>query len=245
MIRNLLPKVGFGWTVRAMALVALGLLGCANIVLRTPQMPKRRRRLLDVASLKDWPYVCFVLGCFCLFLGMYTPFYYVQAFAMDSGMTTEGIALYIVTAMNVSSIPGRILPALFAQHLGPLNLIIGTILGLTACGFGFIGADDVAKVYVVAVFYGFFSGCFFALQPTVFARLTSNMAALGTRFGMAFTVMSVALLVGSPIGGAVQGPGPGGYVASWVWSGATIFTGSLIICAGKVLKAGWNPLVRV
>lgn len=243
MIRNLLPKIGFGWTVRAIALVSLTLLGCAIIVLQAPQSPKQRRRLVDMASLKDWPYICFVMGCFCLFLGMYTPFYYVQSFAISSGMTSEGVALYIVTAMNVSSIPGRIIPAFFAQRLGPMNMIIGTVLALTACGLGFLGASTIARVYVIAIIYGFFSGTFFALQPTVFARLTSDMSVLGTRFGMAFTVMSVALLVGSPIGGALQGPG--GYDASWAWVGATAFAGGLIICTGRVLKAGYMPLMRV
>jgi MFS family permease len=158
-------------------------------------------------------------------------------------MTTEGVALYIVTAMNVSSITGRIVPVLFAQHLGPLNMIIGTILALTACGFGFLGASTIARVYVVAILYGFFSGTFFAVQPTVVARLTSDMSILGTRFGMAFTIMSVALLVGSPIGGALQGPG--GYNASWAWVGATLFTGGLMIGTSRVLKAGWKPLLRV
>lgn len=239
----MLDKVGFGWTVRAIALVELVLLSCANLVLRAPQPLKSRRRLFDLASLRDWPYICFVLGCFVVFLGMFTPFYYVQSFAIKSDITTEGVALYLVTAMNVGSVPGRILPALLAQHLGPLNMIIAASIALAACGLGFLGASTIVRVYAVAVFYGFFSGMFFAMQPTVFVRLTSDMTVVGTRFGMAFTVMSVALLFGSPISGALQGPG--GYDASWIWCGIAVFVGSLITSGARVLKAGWLPWGRV
>ncbi|KAF7189815.1 MFS-type transporter dbaD [Pseudocercospora fuligena] len=242
-IRNLLGKVGFGWTVRAIALIVLTLLACANLLLRVPQPTKQRRRLIDVESLTDWPYICFVLGCFCVFLGMYTPFYYVQTFALRTGLASESVALYIVTAMNCGSIPGRIIPAFFAQHFGPLNMIILTTVALAACGLGFLGVGSIASVYVVAVLYGFFSGTFFALQPTVFARLTSNMAVLGTRFGMAFTVLSIALLFGTPISGALQGID--GYDASWAWAGATLFAGSLSICIGRMLKAEWKPWKRL
>lgn len=174
---------------------------------------------------------------------MFTPFYYVQSFAIKSGTTTEGVAFYIVTAMNVGSVPGRILPALLAQHLGPLNMIIAASIALAACGLGFLGASTISSVYVVAIFYGFCSGMFFAMQPTVFVHLTSDMTVVGTRFGMAFTVMSVALLFGSPISGAMQGPG--GYNASWIWCGLTVFAGSLVISGARILKAGWAPWTRV
>lgn len=243
-VRNLWDKVGFGWTVRVLALISLTLLGCANVVLRTPLPAEQRRRFINVASLKDWPYVFFVVGCFAIFLGMYTPFFYVQTFAIGSGITSEGVALYLVTAMNAGSIPGRIIPGLLAQRLGPMNMIVGASVALAACGLCFLGTGSPAGVYAVAVIYGFFSGSFFALQPTVFARLTAHdMSVLGTRFGMAFTVLSVALLFGTPISGALQNAV--GYNASWIWTGITIFAGACIICVGRGLKAGWKPLVQV
>lgn len=243
MVRNLLKSVGFGWMVRAIALVQLVLLGTANLVLRVPQPPKQRRRLIDVASLTDWPYMCFVFGCFVVFLGMYTPFYFVQSFAIKFGIASEGVTWYLVAAMNIGSIPGRIIPTLLVQRTGPLNLMIGTSVALASCGLGFLGASTIAEVYVVATIYGFFSGSFFALQPTIFVRLTANMAVLGTRFGIAFTILSVALLFGTPISGALQGVG--GYDASWIWAGATAFAGGMVIWGSRVLKAGGKAWVRV
>ncbi|KAH8651433.1 major facilitator superfamily domain-containing protein [Xylariales sp. PMI_506] len=234
-IRNLLPVVGFGWTVRVIALLALVLLGTANLVLQVPEPSKRRRRLLDRESLTDWPYVLFVIGCFTVFLGIYSPFFYIQSFATASGSTSENVAFYITTAMNVASIPGRIIPTLFAKRFSPLDLIVGTSFALAACGLGFLGAKNVGSIYAVAIIYGFWTGSFFALQPTNFVQLTADLRIVGTRFGMAFTVMSVALLFGSPISGALQDAYD--YNASWAWVGATISAGGCVIGLARVQKA--------
>lgn len=243
LIRNLIPIVGFGWTVRAIALIILVLLGLANFILHIPPTANHRRRFVDQASLTDYPYVLFVFGCFTVFLGMYTPFFYVQGYAIGSAITTPDVAFYIVTAMNLASIPGRVIPGLIAQRLGPTNLIIGASIALAACGLGLLGAHTVVSVYALSILYGFFTGSFFALQPTIFVRLTQNMKVLGTRFGMAFTVMSVALLFGSPISGALQDAY--GYNASWVWVGATILTGGAIIAVAKAMQAGHGRETKV
>ncbi|KAK8085442.1 hypothetical protein PG997_006713 [Apiospora hydei] len=238
MVRNLLPKIGFGWTVRSIALVNLVLLGLANVVLRIPPASGRRRRLIDTASLTDWPYVLFVLGCFLVFLGLYTPFFYVPTFAAKAGYTPRNEAFYIVMAMNLASIPGRIAPPLLAQRLGSgaaLPVMVGTAVALGACALAFIGCRGIASVYAVACLYGFFTGSFFALQPTCFVGLTADMRVMGTRFGMAFTVLSVALLFGSPISGVLQGRY--GYAASWIWAGVALFLGSLAIFAARAIRA--------
>lgn len=237
MVRNLLPAIGFGWTVRAIALVHLVLLGLANAVLRPPPAAGRRRRLIDPASLTDGPYVLLVLGCFLVFLGLYTPFFYVPALAATSGPAPRRESSYLVMAMNLASVPGRVVPPLLAQRRGggALPVLTGTAAALGACALGFLGCRGVASVYVVACLYGFFTGSFFALQPTCFVGLTKDRKALGTRFGMAFTVLSVALLFGSPISGVLQGRY--GYSASWIWAGVALFTGSFAIFAAHAKQA--------
>jgi MFS family permease len=64
--------------------------------------------------------------------------------------------------------------------------------------------------------------------------LTSNPKSIGTRFGMAFSVMSFALLFGPPCGGALRGVF--GYGGAWAWAGITIFVGGLIILCSRFLK---------
>ena len=237
MVRNLLPRIGFGWTIRSIALVNLVLLGLASAVLRLPPAVGRRRRLIDTASLTDWPYVLFSLGCFAVFLGLYTLFFYVPAFAAKSGLTPPDQSFYIVMAMNLASIPGRVAPPLLAQRLGGggvLSIIVGTAAALGACALALVGCRTVASVYAVACLYGFFTGSFFTLQPTCFVGLTRDMKVMGTRFGMAFTLLSVALLFGTPISGILQGKY--GYHASWIWTGVALFVGGCTIYAAHMMR---------
>lgn len=216
--------VGFGWTVRVMTLIIIVTLGISNVVLRGPKASNQRRRLVDRSSLTDWPYVTFVIGCCCVFLGIYTPFFYIQSYAIAHKFASANTTFYIVAAMNLSSIFGRIIPNFFTHLVGPLIMIMATSVTLLATALGFIGAQSIGTVFAVAVVYGFFTGTFFALQPTVFVRLTKDMRIMGTRFGMAFSVMSFALLFGPPISGALQRVF--GYNASWVWAAATILFGT-------------------
>lgn len=272
LVRQLIPIIGFGWTIRTMALVvglclvlAIGVLRDPHTALsssrdkhpsdlqskqataqstQTPRGP--RRRLVDVPSLTDWPYVLFVLACFLIFLGLYTPFFNVQTFAIDKTSMKADTAFYIVMTMNIASIPGRIIPGLLAARLGAVNLIIIASTALAGTSFGFLGlgnsssgGKDVA-VFAAAIVYGFFTGSFFGLQPTVFVRVTGDMSVLGTRFGMAFTVLSIALLFGTPVSGRLVDQF--GYSAAWIWSGSTIIAGTGAIICTRALK-GTRTLV--
>lgn len=236
-IRSLIPRVGFAWTVRAIALIVLLTLAVANIVLMGPPPSQSRRALIHSESLRDWPYVAVIFGYFAVFLGLYTPFFYVQSFALNAGITSSSTAFYIVAAMNLFSILGRILPNIhLADWLGPMNMIILTVIILAVTALGFIRVTTTVGVFVCASVYGFFTGTFFALQPTIFVRLTSDLRFMGTRFGMAFSIMSFALLFGSPISGVLQRAY--GYDASWIWGAATLLAGSVVLSVARVLKIG-------
>ncbi|CAG1977287.1 unnamed protein product [Fusarium graminearum] len=237
MVRELNEQTSLPWATRSMALLLLVLLAFSNLVLRPgPKSggPKQRRQLLDKTAFTDWPYVLFVLGCFSVFLGMYTPFVYVQSYALDNNIASANLAGNLLAILNSSSIFGRILPAFLAQRLGPMNTIIGAAVLLATTSLCLISANTTARLLVAVISQGFFTGSFFALQPTIFVRLTSYARRIGTRFGMAFSVMSVALLFGPPVGGALRKSM--GYTASWVWAGLTIFVGGMLILCSRLLK---------
>lgn len=223
-----------------MDFLSLFLLVVAIAVLRVPDpnAPRRApRSLIDPSALKDWPFVLFVFGCFVVFLGLYTPFVHIQTYALREDIASPNLALYILAILNSSSILGRILPSLVAQHLGPMNMIICTTFILAIASFCLMTTGtSLARLITAAVAYGFFTGTFFALQPTIFARLSSDPRMIGTRFGMAFLVMSVALLFGPPISGALLGEF--GYDAAWIWAGVAMLVGGMTILASRARKAG-------
>ncbi|KAM0243074.1 hypothetical protein ACHAP5_006955 [Fusarium lateritium] len=237
MIRELNARSGLAWATRAMALLLFILLVFSNLVLRpgvNPGVSTQRRPLLDKTAFTDRPYMLFVAGCFSVFLGMYTPFVYVQSYALDHEIVSPDLAMYLLAILNSSSIFGRILPAFVAQSLGPMNIIIvaATILAITSVCL--ISATTGPRLLVTVISQGFFTGSFFALQPTIFVRLASDPRRIGTRFGMAFSVMSFALLFGPPVGGALRRSL--GYTAAWVWAGLTILIGGILILCSRLSK---------
>lgn len=246
LVREVDARAGLGWAARSMAFLCLALLLVANLVLRLPDSSKTKRKprsLIDATALKDWPFLLFLLGCFVIFLGLYTPYVYIQSYALTESITSPNLALYVLAILNASSILGRILPILLAQRLGPMNIIIGTAFVLSTTCLCLTTTTNLAGLLAANIVYGFFTGTFFALQPTVFVRLTSDPRTMGTRFGMAFAVMSLALLFGPPISGALMGEL--GYKAAWIWAGLAIFAGGLAIAASRVCKAGFNVMQPV
>lgn len=64
MARQLLGKIGFAWTVRAMGLVQLVTLVMANLLLRPRIPPRQSGPWIDLASFKEKGYFFFAIGIF-------------------------------------------------------------------------------------------------------------------------------------------------------------------------------------
>ncbi|KAK1689531.1 major facilitator superfamily transporter [Colletotrichum godetiae] len=240
MFRAIQPKIGFRWTVLVFALIALVTLGVANLVIKTSKLkiPLKRRPLVDKSVFHDLPFLLFLGACCLLFLGMYTPYVYVQTYALENHMASENVALYLLSMLNGASIVGRIIPNFFAPYIGIMNMIASAVFIMSIAAFCFAATNSQASLIAVTVVYGFFSGTFFGLQPTTFVKLTADKSYMGTRFGMAFTVMSVALLFGSPIAGALSRSH--GYLSGWIWSGCCLAASGVTICIARGFAGGWK-----
>ena len=66
-------------------------------------------------------------ACFIGFLGLYVPYFFIQAFAIDNVLVTGNVALYLIPVLNAGSFLGRIVsPANHspATHLQlPISLL--------------------------------------------------------------------------------------------------------------------------
>lgn len=81
MFHKLIDQVGFGWTTRIIAFVALAGLSVSLLVLkRRLPPPTKTRSLLDFSALKEPPFLVFAFGLFCAFVGLYFPFFYLQSY---------------------------------------------------------------------------------------------------------------------------------------------------------------------
>jgi len=92
-------------------------------------------------------------------------------------------------------------------------------------------------------FYGFFSGSFVSLPPTIVVMLSMNAREkIGTRLGQSFAVVAFGVLIGTPIGGAVLDSG--GFSALWAFGGAMLFLSAGLLFAARVTWAGFKVLKK-
>jgi predicted MFS family arabinose efflux permease len=99
-------------------------------------------------------------------------------------------------------------------------------------------ATKVAGITVLMAFYGFFSGTFVSLPPTIVVMLSlKSREKIGTRLGQSFACVSVGVLVGTPIGGAILDHS--GFNALWTFGGCMLFASAALLGAARVSWAGW------
>jgi predicted MFS family arabinose efflux permease len=92
-------------------------------------------------------------------------------------------------------------------------------------------------------FYGFFSGSFVSLPPTIVVNLSMNARdKIGTRLGQSFAFVAVGVLIGTPIGGAVLNRN--GFDALWTFGGCMLFGSAMCLIVARWSWVGWTILKK-
>ncbi|KUI61503.1 Riboflavin transporter MCH5 [Cytospora mali] len=234
---RLVQSVGFGWATRVIAFVLLGLSAIPVAFMRTRVPPSgRTRALVDTDALRDPAFVLFVLASTSMFLCLYTAFFYVQLFDELHRLSTLGLAPYTVTLLNAGSVFGRIVPNYLADRLGNVNVIVACASASSILLYGWLGIHNLAGLVVFVLLYGAFSGGIVSVTPSAILSLSPNMGLVGTWMGMTFTLTGVAILVGTPIAGAILGGftetewlGVIGYSAGGLTVGVVLYVASRVV----------------
>ncbi|KAI1806489.1 MFS general substrate transporter [Daldinia bambusicola] len=235
---RLQPRIGFGWATRVMAFILLGLLVVPLAFMRPRVAPPRHKRaFFDRDAVRDVPFLSFAASALSAFMGMYVPFFYLQLFALRRGIASTDLAAYLVTLLNAGSVFGRILPNFAADYLGSMNMLAAMTLGASVLAFGWLGANDLGGTITFALLFGFFNGGVTSLPPSAIVSLTPDLGRLGTRMGMLFAFIGMAVLVGTPIAGAIlkdvndDGAWKGliGYCAATLFVGGLGFVGTQML----------------
>lgn len=101
MIEKLIPKLGFGWTMRIVAFVFLGLLiiACSTVKARLPPRPQPLVVKDYVRGFREPAYALTVLAMFLFYWGMFVPYNYVLLQARAAGMNPDLIQ-YLIPILN-------------------------------------------------------------------------------------------------------------------------------------------------
>lgn len=240
---KLLPQIGFAWTTRVLGFLILATMIIPNICMRVRVLPAKSRSLLDLRAFLIPAYSLQVAGFFCGFMGLYMPFFYAQVYALQRHITNENLAFYLLAVMNSTSTFGRILPNLFSDKVGPFNVVIPCCLVSGLLCICYMTVNSSAGIVVLMAFYGFFSGSFVSLPPTIIVHLSGDARdKIGTRLGQSFAFVAIGVLIGTPIGGAILDNK--GFDALWTYGGCMLFGSGALLIAARVAFKGWGLMVK-
>jgi MFS family permease len=154
-------------------------------------------------------------------------------------------AASLVMIVNGIGLPFRILTPILADHyIGVVNTITPVFLAISVLSYCWIAVSSQSSYYAWTCIYGIVNSAFQCLIPTTVSRLTPDLSMIGTRLGMAFSVMSVGALTGPPVGGALISSQHGSYIAAQGWMATSCLVGFIAVAAARIVGYGWRIKVR-
>ncbi|KAG0293156.1 hypothetical protein BGZ96_003213 [Linnemannia gamsii] len=261
----LFSKIGYRWTVRTMAIVHLVVLIPASALFKArvesgkdrakrlkqeqsarelaatsekelqdlqdavARVPKPKRQVMDFTVLKEIRFLILVL----------LSFFVANAYAQKNGVSVSTASL-LIGILNGSSAVGRVTMGLASDHIGDINtLLISTFCAsLSILVVWMFAGTSVVMMTIFCVLYGFFSGSFVAIVPTVAAHLC-GISRLASMTGIVYGGIAVGTLIGSPVGGALLDLSKGvNYRPLQLWAGLVMVVGLVL---NVILKFMMNP----
>ncbi|KAF5027165.1 hypothetical protein F66182_738 [Fusarium sp. NRRL 66182] len=245
LVRQLLPRVGFGWTLRITGLVQLVALIVALVLTKPRIKPRASGPLVEFAAFKDTEYTLYVVASFFTCMGNYLAYYFIAVYsrtALDPPFSfTESLDLLMI--LNGVGIVGRVLANWLVDYVGAINVFAPHAMVASVLLYSWMAVSAKPGLYTWSVLYGIFAAAIQSLFPTGVSVLTEDLSKIGVRMGMAFTIASFATLTGPPIAGAIIDR-EGGYKGAQAFAGTILALGAAFLVAAKKKRmrrtgAGW------
>ncbi|EPS26585.1 hypothetical protein PDE_01522 [Penicillium oxalicum 114-2] len=238
-VRSLLPRIGYAWTIRTLGFISLATLIPCLLFFQQRLPPRKTGPVLELAAFRERPYFLFTVGMFLNFWGLYVGFYYIGSFSRDIIGVAESVSIDLLLVMNGVGVLGRLVPNLLAdQFTGPLNLLIPFSAATAIVAYCWAAVPDLAGLWAFAAVYGLAAAGIQSLFPATLSTLTTDLKKIGVRMGMVMSVVAVAALIGSPIAGALIECDDGGYLYAQMFTGSTMLAGTVTLMAARVCKVG-------
>lgn len=184
-LRSILPKYGWKWSMRIVAFTIGGItvpgllcfLPYRHLADHPLNQPVRNRggAILDLSAFRSSSFAFISIGSFMLDFAIFGIAGLLPNIALRTGLSL-GDGYILVVVMNAGSCFGRLLPGLLADVFGPFNVMLMTVLfTLISMITMFIPFADksTAVLYAFSAMWGFGSGSFFSVPPGMNASCRS------------------------------------------------------------------------
>jgi MFS family permease len=127
-----------------------------------------------------------------------------------------------------------------ADRIGRFNvMIITTAFSAIIVLALWLPSRGNAPIIVFCILYGFSSGAFVSLGPSLIAQI-SPIREIGVRNGTFFLFVSLGGLTGNPIGGALVSKDNGSFIYLQIFCGITMAAGALLYLASRWVQCGFK-----
>jgi len=223
-----------------LGVIYLVLLGLANLLLKPraqetiPEDPILSQTTFLKEFFTDYPYVVGTIGMFLVLFGLFFPYFYIQLLSSVKGIDST-IVDSVLVIMNASAVLGCFLFSIPAAYYGCLSVLVpcGFILGILTLGMLLL--QDNANVIIFAILYGFFSGGYISQIIQMPSTFSQNDRGPGIRSGFWMFTVSGAVLMGTPLLGALLESPQFLWDRPVVTSAVLMFIGSFLLLISKVL----------
>ncbi|KAJ7706738.1 MFS general substrate transporter [Mycena rosella] len=228
-VQQLIPRIGFPWTTRVLALIFLFTTGILNLCLKRRLPPvKTSGGVFNWKAFKYKPFSLYTLAVFVLLT-------YIDVSATNAGIDTS-FDVYLLAIANAASGGARITCGMVADRIGPMSVIIpGTIVAAIVT-YAWPFAQSLQSLVAIAIVYGVASGIFGSMQVVPLIHM-GDMSDVGRRIGILFSILAISALAGPPISGAIA-TATGDYKAVGYYAGSTILIAAAIMCYVRYLMTG-------
>lgn len=205
-LRSALPKFGYAWSLRLIALVFLVCLSISNVLMRArlpPSAAAKKKALISISIFSDLAFSLFTVYTFAFELVLFGGIGILPTYATMSGDFPPDTGFYLISVLNGVAFFGRIIPGWLADRIGRFNtliiLMVFTLLSMLLLWLPF-GHKSLPALYTFSVLFGFGTGGIFALTPACMGQMCKAQE-FGRYYGTMYAAVSFSTLVGIPMSG--------------------------------------------
>ncbi|KAK1990444.1 major facilitator superfamily transporter [Colletotrichum falcatum] len=252
LLRSVLPRLGWQWSMRVMGFLAMGVMALGTICfLPYPRLSApvsgapvgRSGAMLNFSAFRSPAFTFMTAGSFLLEFVLFGTTGLLPTFAIDVGFGSDA-GFYLIAILNGASCLGRVMTGLAGDRFGQMNVLLAMIsFAIVTTGVVFVpfGTKYIGALYAFAALWGYGSGSFLSGTP-VCVRKTCEPKDYGRYIGTMNFIVSFSLLVTVPVGGQML-ESMGGTALSGFYL-ATLFLGGGCFFAARSLLLGGQFTLR-
>ncbi|KAG0327444.1 hypothetical protein BG000_000961 [Podila horticola] len=220
LIRMLITKVGFRWTLRITGFAVLGFLMAIFAFIRPRVKSAKRGPIFDLSVFSAPGFKPLLFSAFIVTFGYMVPIFLMPTYVVEVIGESASRGATLISIFSGINAVSRICLGVAADKLGRTNTLFTCcfLAGLSCMAIWSV-STNMTTLTVFMVCYGLFGGGFISIFPVVVAQVV-GVERLSGALGLLYFGNVVGNLLGAPIATAIINAQGGEYLGAILFAGA-------------------------